>query len=123
MDELAAFAVRAGEQAFLEGPDIRLRTSAATTLALAFHELGNNSIKYGALGSDGGQVWLRWWSDREQAVPMLRILWEETSSDAPPAVRRSGFGTELLTQTIPFELRSEDRCVGKEFFSTFLSRC
>ncbi|APL94555.1 sensor histidine kinase [Sphingobium indicum] len=104
MDELAAFAVRAGEQAFLEGPDIRLRTSAATTLALAFHELGNNSIKYGALGSDGGQVWLRWWSDREQAVPMLRILWEEKSSDAPPAVRRSGFGTELLTKTIPFEL-------------------
>src|SRR3546814_13322676 len=68
------------------------------------HELGNNSIKYGALGSDGGRVWLRWWSDREQAVPMLRILWEEKSSDAHPAVRRSGFGTELLTKTIPFEL-------------------
>ncbi|AEG50596.1 signal transduction histidine kinase [Sphingobium chlorophenolicum L-1] len=101
MDELAAFAVRPGEHAVLSGPDVRLHILSAPTLALICHELANNSVKFGALGAEG-EVRIDWWID--PAPPRaLHIVWTESGGPYAPVVH-SGFGMELLTRTLPFEL-------------------
>ncbi|HUD93358.1 sensor histidine kinase [Sphingobium sp.] len=102
MDELAAFAVRPGEQAVLDGPDVRLHILSAATLALVIHELANNSVKFGALEADKGTVTISWWID--PASPRaLHIVWHETGGSCA-AIDHNGFGMELLTRTLPFEL-------------------
>jgi len=48
------------EQILLSGPVLTLQSNAVQNLGMAFHELGTNSSKYGALGSDDGQVEITW---------------------------------------------------------------
>ncbi len=44
----------------IDGPDIGLGREQLTALSLALHELATNSVKYGALGTRGGRVDLKW---------------------------------------------------------------
>jgi PAS domain S-box-containing protein len=48
------------EQILLSGPVLTLQSNAVQNLGMAFHELGTNSSKYGALGSEDGQVKITW---------------------------------------------------------------
>ncbi|AID31179.2 PAS domain S-box protein [Mesorhizobium huakuii 7653R] len=48
------------EQILLSGPVLTLQSNAVQNLGMAFHELGTNSSKYGALGSEDGQVEITW---------------------------------------------------------------
>jgi PAS domain S-box-containing protein len=105
-EELLTCAAREGEQFSLSGPDVRLQPKAAETFSLAIHELATNSVKYGALVNPNGHVTVAWCLEDKAGDQRLRIEWTETGvpvlSGAP---RRSGFGTELLTQTVPYQLR------------------
>ena len=85
-----------------EGPDISLNPHAALTIALAFHELFTNTVKYGALSNDEGQVKLTW--KCLEAEGKLQIEWRETGGPpvAPPA--RKGFGSLLLERTLARDL-------------------
>lgn len=106
-DELAAVAAREGQQVRVEGPDLRLQLKAGETIALAFHELAINAVKYGAL-SDGGALSIGWRVEGERDGAALVIEWEERLKDrvlAPPA--RRGFGTDLLEHTLEYELDAE----------------
>jgi two-component sensor histidine kinase len=103
---LLTCAAREGEQFSLSGPDVRLQPKAAETFSLAIHELATNAVKYGALVNPNGHVTVAWCLEDKAGDQRLRIEWTETGvpvlSGAP---RRSGFGTELLTQTVPYQLR------------------
>ncbi len=105
-EELLTCAAREGEQFSLSGPAVRLTPKAAETVGLAIHELAINAVKYGALASRKGHVTVAWRLEDREGEPRLRIEWTETGVPVVAlAPRRSGFGTELLTQTLPYQLR------------------
>ena len=108
-EELLAQAPKAG-QVTVEGPDIILSAKAAEVLALAVHELATNAVKYGAFSGSGGEVAVRWSRDQERDQDWLKLKWCETGG--PPiaqAPRRDGFGTDLVTMRVPYELRGRGR--------------
>jgi PAS domain S-box-containing protein len=93
-DLLSAYAPTSGqeERIVIEGEDQTFDDSAATPLALLFHELGTNAAKYGALSLSGGRVFITVARDEEAVV----LRWRERGGPAlagPP--EREGFGTRL----------------------------
>ncbi|TIU46965.1 MAG: PAS domain S-box protein [Mesorhizobium sp.] len=97
------------EQILLSGPVLTLQSNAVQNLGMAFHELGTNSSKYGALSSDAGRVEITWrigssaLGERE-----FQLTWEETSKPRPGDRRdettRKGFGTVVLQRVAPQSL-------------------
>jgi two-component sensor histidine kinase len=101
-DELLSLLVPE-EQFWCEGPDVPLPPKAAEILTLAIHELATNSVKYGAFSGSEGQVEIRWTVETRDAQQWLAFEWEE--SRVPHAgFDREGFGTELITRRVPYEL-------------------
>jgi PAS domain S-box-containing protein len=88
------------ERIALSGPLVTLQPNAVQYLGMAFHELGTNSAKYGALANAAGRIDVRWSIDGEEIL----IVWEEMSrdrgkGDADPA--RRGFGNVVLQRITP----------------------
>ena len=109
VDELLAHVAREGEQAHVDGPEVRLQPKPGETLALAFHELTTNAVKYGALSVAGGNIRVSWRVEADHTgQTWLAISWDESRPGdrlAPP--RRRGFGTELLEDTLSYDLEAE----------------
>jgi len=84
----------------LNGHDIQLRPQGALALAMAFHELASNAVKYGALSSSAGLVKLAWRCDDDR----LYIEWRETGGPQVEPPRRRGFGSRLIEQGLAREL-------------------
>ena len=94
------------EQISLSGPLIVLQPNAVQHLGMAFHELGTNSSKYGALSSNIGRVSVTWEivtaaSGRRE----IELVWEEASGASPGDRReessRKGFGSIVLERVTP----------------------
>lgn len=62
------------------------------TLALLFHELATNSLKYGALSVPDGKIRVAW----KAAGGRIRLDWQETGGPLVEPPQRSGFGTKLM---------------------------
>ena len=122
------------ERILLSGPVLTLQSNAVQNLGMAFHELGTNSSKYGALGSDDGQVEITWTigsSAQGSGTQDLgakdlgakdlatrgagasggrefQLFWTETSTPRPGDNReesaRKGFGTVVLQRVAPQSL-------------------
>lgn len=84
----------------LSGPPVRLPPSQALSLAMAFHELATNAIKYGALSMEKGTVAIRWSVEESVAGKRLRIEWRERDGPAVSAPTRKGFGTRMLERIL-----------------------
>ena len=85
----------------MRGARIGCGDRAATGLALAFHELATNAVKYGALRNDIGHVGIDW----RLADERLRLRWQERGGpriETPPAA--SGFGSRLMKITVTRQL-------------------
>jgi two-component sensor histidine kinase len=77
-----------GERIAIDAPPVRISASAASSLALIFHELATNAVKYGALSNADGHV-------------------DRVERGGPPVARsptRRGFGTRLLQKSMRPEL-------------------
>ncbi|WHU00906.1 HWE histidine kinase domain-containing protein [Sphingomonas sp. NIBR02145] len=98
--EAAAYLGGKAGRVSIEGPAVMLHPQAFSTLALVFHELMTNSAKYGAL-SDNGTVNVVWQLDREGD---LEIEWFERGGPAVQPPKRQGFGTTIITRSIPYDL-------------------
>ena len=119
-EELIAATAREGENATIEGPNIRLSGREAETFGLAVHELATNAIKFGALSEPAGHVAIRWTIEEAADPPLLHFVWKETGVDLnPDEPRRRGFGTELLERTLSYQLLAE----GRESFEADGVRC
>ena len=77
------------------GPPVHLEPQAAQHLALMLHELGTNSIKYGALSKADGYVTVSW----NVADALLRLQWVERGGPPVSTPLRRGFGTTLIEQS------------------------
>ena len=91
---------RSGNQSRIAatGPSVTLGREAATTLALCFHELATNALKYGALSVPEGFVGLDW--TVSPADGLLSIRWVERGGPPVTAPSRTGYGTRYLTAAL-----------------------
>lgn len=80
-----------------EGPEIRLSPSAAEALAMAFHEMGTNALKYGALSVPEGRVAVRWALDGAGGDARFRIEWVESGGPPVKPPSRQGFGSRIIS--------------------------
>lgn len=102
------------EQILLSGPVLTLQSNAVQNLGMAFHELGTNSSKYGALASEAGRIEITWTIDSGASGPdalgerEFQLLWNETSppyaDDRREETTRKGFGTVVLQRVAPQSL-------------------
>jgi two-component sensor histidine kinase len=102
-DDLGAFSGRIR----VSVPRMGVGEATATTLALVFHELATNSLKYGALSSATGTLDVS--SDGEGEE--MKIVWTERGG--PPVVAPSameGFGNKLMNRALSDQLRGTLDC-------------
>ena len=86
------------------GPRLVLSEKTAGGLALAFHELATNSLKYGALKAATGHVGVEWAIQPSQGAQRIQIVWKESGGRrirAKPV--REGFGTRVIGQALSRE--------------------
>ena len=92
----------------LSGHDVRLTPRAALSLSMAFHELGTNALKYGALSSPEGRVRVNWTVGPEPER-RLRLTWAEAGGPPVTEPTTRGFGSRLLERGLAAELRGHVR--------------
>jgi PAS domain S-box-containing protein len=89
----------------LSGPDVLLKPEAALALALVFHELTTNAIKYGALAGAAGQLDITW-AIKSSATSeannrrQLMLTWNEQCGMPISPVRPRGFGSDLIERSL-----------------------
>ncbi len=90
----------------MEGPNILLDSRAFSVMALVLHELATNAAKYGALAQPGGSLSVRWrLNDMRDCV----LEWQETVPGTVTPPLRSGFGTALISRSVPYDLGGKSR--------------
>lgn len=90
----------------IEGPSISVRPQAALALTIYLHELLTNATKYGALSNKTGRVSLVWeFYGGEDGDFVLR--WTEFGGPAVGVPERKGFGSELISEGIPRQLKGQ----------------
>ncbi|MGJ4944023.1 sensor histidine kinase, partial [Bradyrhizobium sp. HKCCYLS1011] len=104
-DELLSQAADAA-RVTIGGPRLTLAPKAAEVLTLAIHELATNAVKYGALRVPTGRIASLWKVEPVDGQSWLELDWQESGVEiAPQQDRRKGFGTELITRRVPYELK------------------
>jgi PAS domain S-box-containing protein len=93
----------------IDGPPVQLSANAVQHLGMAFHELGTNSAKYGALSSDAGRLSITWgFVPRDDGSQDIHLAWVEHFPPLPGERRhssaRKGFGTVVLERVTPQSL-------------------
>jgi PAS domain S-box-containing protein len=89
----------------IEGPDVILSAEAGHTMAMVLHELATNAAKFGALSTKDGRVSVRWGHLRNgDAESPLCVWWEESGGPTVRPQARSGYGTSVIRDLIPYEL-------------------
>ena len=81
----------------IEGPAIRCGEQASNSIALIFHELATNAVKYGALSREEGHIDIDWRHEGDK----LAIRWTERGGpriETPPDILN--FGTTLVQNTV-----------------------
>jgi PAS domain S-box-containing protein len=91
-------------QTHWEGPDLVLTPRATNAMALAFHELATNAVKFGALSTDRGRVDVHW---RLTPAGGFELTWQETGGPPVSPPSRQGFGTTLLNKVTCREINGE----------------
>lgn len=87
-----------------DGPPIKFSQKSTVMLTLALHELRANSIKYGALSVDDGQVEIKW-SLSTGGDNRFEMQWVETGVEVSKLPTVAGFGSVLLLKIFPAEFR------------------
>ena len=85
----------------ISSPEVLVGEKSATALALVVHELATNSIKYGALSNETGELDVKCKSSDGE----VEIVWSESGgpSTSKPS-GRSGFGTKLVLSSLSDQL-------------------
>lgn len=75
----------------MDVPPVALGRHAVTSLALIFHELATNAVKYGGLSGQVGRLRIF----GEERKDRLLLFWREEGGQTP-GDRQEGFGTSLV---------------------------
>ena len=90
----------------IEGPSIKVRPQAALALTMFIHELLTNAMKYGALSNETGRVSLMWEFDGGRDGEFI-LHWIELGGPLVRLPERKGFGSELISEGIPRQLKGQ----------------
>ncbi|MGZ9812509.1 HWE histidine kinase domain-containing protein [Pseudoroseicyclus sp. H15] len=85
----------------LNGPDVVISQDQVTTLSLALHELATNSVKYGSLSAEAGEVQIDWSLSTGKSGPLLRFEWREKNGPPVTAPKTTGFGSRIIGEVLP----------------------
>ena len=96
--ELRAF-THSSRTISLNGPDVALRADVAPLMALMFHELVSNAVKYGALSEVGERLDITW----KLEAGGIEIQWHEQLSVLLDPPTRQGFGMTLIERSVPHQ--------------------
>jgi two-component sensor histidine kinase len=89
----------------INGPEIMLSAEAGQAMAMVLHELVTNAAKYGALSTQAGRVQVRWKRQPNgNARAHLVVDWQEFDGPCVVAPSKSGYGTSIVRELIPYEL-------------------
>jgi light-regulated signal transduction histidine kinase (bacteriophytochrome) len=88
----------------LIGEDVLVAPEAYTILALVVHELATNSAKYGSLSAHAGTVEV---TIARTAFGDLALRWREAGGPPVTAPTRYGFGSTIITRSVPHDLQGE----------------
>ncbi len=102
--ELAPYGGTDSARFRLLGDDVLIAPEAYTILALVVHELATNSAKYGSLCAQTGSVEI---TLARTAFGDLSLRWCESGGPPVTAPSRQGFGTTIITRSIPHDLQGE----------------
>ncbi|MEO7248576.1 MAG: sensor histidine kinase, partial [Novosphingobium sp.] len=102
---LAPYRGEGGNRLLISGDHFAIDDSSATPLALVFHELATNSVKYGALGGNSGQVTLSYGTG--SCAESMQLVWTERGGPrvTPPVTK--GFGYRLIELSVTNQLGGE----------------
>ncbi|MBV9078290.1 MAG: sensor histidine kinase [Methylobacteriaceae bacterium] len=106
-DELHRYGASEGERVKLSGPEIALQPQAGQVLALAVHELAVNAVEHGALGSSDGRIEVAWTLEPGLRGRALALRWKERDAGHLAQTSHRGFGTEVLTNLLAYELKAD----------------
>ena len=81
-------------------PESAVDAVLAQTLALVFHELLTNSLKYGALKLPEGRVFIRGVTKSDGGTESVFFSWRETGGPPASAPTSLGFGHRMLTMAV-----------------------
>ena len=96
--ELRAFE-HSSREVSLIGPEVALRADIAPLMALVFHELVSNAVKYGALSDAGDRLDVTW----KEVAGGIEILWREQLNVPLENPTRRGFGMTLIKRSVPHQ--------------------
>lgn len=88
----------------ISGPAVALDSSQVQNLALAFHELTTNSLKYGSLSVETGSVAIDWHVEDRADGPLVRLSWREAGGPPVGEPQRKGFGRMMMETLLPHSL-------------------
>lgn len=101
--ELAPYATADNTQ--IVGPEVTLSAEAGHAIAMVLHELTTNAAKYGALSRREGRVFVRWYRSANGSAPeALVIEWQEIGGPSIAVPSKSGYGTSVIRDLVPYEL-------------------
>lgn len=101
-EHLRLFSVPGLDRVRFQGDDLRIKPGAAEALGLALHELATNSLKYGALSTDDGQIEIDWSCGGERST--FRLTWKELGGPPVTSPERKGFGSLVLDRIVANQL-------------------
>lgn len=102
--ETEAFLAGKASRVVMGGDALELSPAAFTCMALVIHEMVTNSVKYGALSDSSGRVEIRTTLNGDGTAA---LSWRECDGPPVKAPARRGFGSTLIEQSVPFELKGE----------------
>ncbi len=106
-DELLRYGSSEGDTLLLSGPDVRLKPKAGQILALAAHELAVNAVEHGVLGAANGRIEVSWSGGDLGSGETMVLSWNECGPAVDIGPVRSGFGTEVLSRMLAYDLAAK----------------
>jgi two-component sensor histidine kinase len=88
------------ERIRIDGPGIFLSGQVALNFALVLHELTSNALRYGALSTPSGHIWISWTVQGEGANRIVHMTWQENDGPRVQAPIEQGFGTILIDRSL-----------------------
>ncbi|WP_299957434.1 HWE histidine kinase domain-containing protein [uncultured Roseobacter sp.] len=98
--EFEPFTKVAESRLHLEGPDRNLLAETAPIFSLVMHELATNTVKYGALSVEEGEVRIT----LERLPDAMQVTWQEHGGPTVNTSAANGFGRAMIEHAVPHEL-------------------
>lgn len=103
-----AFQSKSLDQFKITGESILIASGPALSLSMVIHELCTNAVKYGALSVPSGRVSIEWEISNDDPRRFI-LSWTETGGPIVQEPEKKSFGSRLIEQALPGQLRGEAR--------------